>query len=345
MNIFSLISLVLIITLLYFLFSSGKTNSYEAINLDKATESEIQRKIKSVADLDSYLNESESKFADITPGAEKKIVWFSDKNSVTDIAIVYIHGFSASRQEVSPVTENLAARLGANLFLTRLSGHGRSGDAMKDSSVKDLLADALEAFEIGKKIGKEVIVIGMSTGSTLATWLAAHENQPHLAQLKALILLSPNYGLANPKSNWLLKPAARYWLPVVEGRTYQFKPDNEQQARFWSWKYPTVALIPMMELVNYVTQMPLHHIQKPVLVLYSAEDRVIDIDKMQTVYARIGANSEGTAVEMDYNKAIKEIKIIKGAQGSQRHVLAGDIMSPGTTKDVESSIYDFIQRL
>ena len=240
-----------------------------------------------------------------------------------------MHGFSANRQEVSPLSEGLAHKLGANIFLTRLTGHGRSGEAMEDVSVEEMLADAVEALEIGKKIGERVIVIGMSTGATLATWLAAYDQSP---EVMAVVLLSPNFGLQDPKSEWLLKPAARIWLPMAEGRTYEFTPDNDQQAKFWSWKYPTVALIPMMELVSYVRELPLHKISTPMLVLYSQEDKIVDLAQVQAVYEKLGSKN-------------KQIGIISGTQGSQHHVLAGDILSPATTSDVESNILSFIQRL
>ncbi|MDD4273595.1 MAG: hypothetical protein PHG14_07705 [Desulfobacter postgatei] len=38
---------------------------------------------------------------------------------------VYIHGFSATRKETAPLSDLVAKTLNANLFYTRLSGHGR----------------------------------------------------------------------------------------------------------------------------------------------------------------------------------------------------------------------------
>ena len=61
----------------------------------------------------------------VVPGAEKRITWFQGKeNSRTEFAVIYLHGFSATRQELSPVPELLATKLQANLFETRLHGHG-----------------------------------------------------------------------------------------------------------------------------------------------------------------------------------------------------------------------------
>ena len=48
----------------------------------------------------------------VVPGAEKRIRWFQGKeNSRTEFAVVYLHGFSATRQELAPVPELLATKL------------------------------------------------------------------------------------------------------------------------------------------------------------------------------------------------------------------------------------------
>jgi hypothetical protein len=70
------------------------------------------------ADLDGYLARSEAGYGDIVPGTEKTIVWASASKSRTPLSIVYLHGFSASRQECAPLPQLLARSLGANLYLT-----------------------------------------------------------------------------------------------------------------------------------------------------------------------------------------------------------------------------------
>jgi hypothetical protein len=79
------------------------------------------------ADLERYLADSEARYPDITPGAEKTIVWAHPNQRQTDLAIIYLHGYSATRQETAPLSDQLARQLEANLFYTRLSGHGRGG--------------------------------------------------------------------------------------------------------------------------------------------------------------------------------------------------------------------------
>ena len=120
----------------------------------------------------AYLAASEARFADIRPGLEKEIVWVSPDRRRTPLSIVYIHGFSASKGEVRPLPDRVAAALGANLFYTRLAGHGRGGPAMADASVNAWVNDVAEALAIGRAIGERVVVIATSTGGSLAAWAA-----------------------------------------------------------------------------------------------------------------------------------------------------------------------------
>ncbi|UCD68174.1 MAG: hypothetical protein JSW48_15555 [Betaproteobacteria bacterium] len=120
-------------------------------------------------DIDAYVTETESRFADLREGTEKLIIRHpTAKGRKTPLAVVYLHAFSASRQELSPVPEQLAKRLGANLLLTRLSGHGSPGDALGYVTVEDWLTDAVEASQIGRALGDRVLLMGTSTEGTLA---------------------------------------------------------------------------------------------------------------------------------------------------------------------------------
>jgi hypothetical protein len=80
--------------------------------------------IKLPADLDRYLADSEKQVVGLKPGTEKSIRWYRGVKKKTPLSIIYFHGFSASRRESSPVVEQVADALGANVFFTRFKGHG-----------------------------------------------------------------------------------------------------------------------------------------------------------------------------------------------------------------------------
>ena len=120
-------------------------------------------------DPDTYLASEEADIPNLRPQSAKEIVWaYPASRAKTPLAIVYIHGFSADKAETRPLADEVAKALHANLFYTRLSGHGRDGAAMEQVSVNDWVNDLAEATAIGRQLGSRVIVIGSSTGGTLA---------------------------------------------------------------------------------------------------------------------------------------------------------------------------------
>jgi esterase/lipase len=278
-------------------------------------------------DLEKYLANKEAAFHDILPGTEKTIIWAGQAGVKTSLSVVYLHGFSASRQETAPLSDIVAKTLGANLFYTRFTGHGRGGDAMLDGSVNAWLNDTYEAMEIGRRLGEKVIVIGVSTGSTAATWLAA---QPFVKDAAAFVLISPNYGPADPKSNLLLWPWGGRLAELTIGPERSWKPQNAQHGAYWTHRYPTRAVLPMMGLVHLTRSLDLASVTTPVLVIYSPDDKVLNVSAIETMFANFGT-------------ARKRLIPYRDAEDPGQHVLAGAILSPNSTETIAEIIVDFIK--
>ncbi len=281
-------------------------------------------------DLDGYLARSEARFADLRPGVEKTIVWADSSKAKTPVALVYLHGFSATRQETRPLCDTLAARLGANLFYTRLRGHGRSDDAMAEASANDWLNDSYEALEIGRRLGEQVILLGTSTGATLAAWLAT---QPEAADgLLALVLLSPNFAPKDSNTQLLLWPWGTTLARLVVGPYRQWEPYNDEQAKYWTTRYPSEVLVTMMGLVDLVDRADLGAIRAPVLVVYSPQDEVIDAGLIEARYPEIGSSP-------------RRLVPLDTVGDPSNHVLAGAILSPENTEPVAELVLEFLAPL
>ena len=82
------------------------------------------------SDVDAYLAAREQQFDDIVVGVQKQVIWAKEPGIRTPLSIVYIHGFTATSKEIRPVPDRVAKALGANLYLARFTGHGRSADAL-----------------------------------------------------------------------------------------------------------------------------------------------------------------------------------------------------------------------
>lgn len=266
--------------------------------------------------LDNYLIASESRIGGIRKDCEKKIVWYGSRRRQRDLAIVYLHGFSASRMETWPLCDRLAESLGANLFYTRLAGHGRDGAAMAAATVRDWQADALEALAVGRLLGRKIILVGTSTGGTLATWLAA---QPSAARLlDSLILISPNFMPKNPLAAAFLWPPALRLLERFFGGWRSFSVKNSDQARFWTVRYPIKAIGTMMQMVRLSWHLELKSVCVPVLMMVNPWDRVINVSLALLRYRAFGSPQ-------------KRLVLFRGNRDPGRHVLAGEILSPEST--------------
>lgn len=282
-----------------------------------------------IAALDAWLQTSEATYTDIKPGNAKGIVWNSSTHQRTPWAVVYIHGFSASRLETAPVAERVAKELKANTFYTRLTGHGRSGAAMGEATPQDWMADAVEAVRIGKTLGERVLVISCSTGSTLATWLATSAEGNNVA---AHAFISPNFGPKDKRSEIINGPWGKNIALALEGENRGWTPEDSRETQAWTTRYPTRALFPMMAMVKHVRESDLSSFKTPVLVLYSETDQTVDPAETLSAYTRMGA-------------PLKTIEVVTYSKSRGQHVLAGDIKAPEAVAPMVDSIVKWARTL
>lgn len=282
------------------------------------------------ADPEAAIARSESNISGIRDGAQKQIVWaFPKSRARTPLAIVYVHGFSASAQEVRPLPDIVARELGANLYFTRLTGHGQNGEALARATVNDWINDLAEALAVGKAIGEKVVVIATSTGGALVTWAAA---QPDLARdMDAAVLIAPNFRLKAAGSFLLTQPWGEQMAELIIGPERSFEPQNEEHAKHWTTRYPTRALMPMAATVDLANSVFPEVIELPALFIYAPDDAVVD----QTATA---AKASRWAGPHDV------IEVTDSADPSQ-HVIAGDILSPNTTERLAGSTAAWIRDL
>ncbi len=281
-------------------------------------------------DLDTWLEQSERQAADrygLVPGTEKRITWFAGRER-TPFSVLYLHGFSATRQETAPLSTTVATALGANLFETRLTGHGRERDWLSGVRAEDWLHDAVEALTVAARLGERVVIISTSTGATLAAAILDH---PVMDEVDTIVMLSPNFAPNDSNAAWLTRPAGPLLARLMVGETRSWEPHNDAQARYWSTTYPTAAAVEMMRLVDLANRKMPATISPRLLMFYSKDDEVVSPEVAMSVF-------EGTDAPQ---KAA--IEIIDPGDPSH-HVLAGDVLSKGKTPEVANRIVEFIRR-
>lgn len=265
----------------------------------------------------------------LRPGCQKRVIWAGDPAVKTPVALLYIHGFSASPEETRPLADLVAAPLGANIHFTRLTGHGQDGPAMGRATFADWQRDVAEAIKIAQTIGDDIIVMGCSTGCTLAT----------LAQVaglkaRAVVYISPNFGLRNRLSQRLLDmPGVAHWGHWVAGKTRSVEPSSAAHRAYWTTEYPIKALYPMAEAVRAVRHADLSRVTTPAYFAYCADDQVVHPQNTRKVMARWGG-----PVHRDL--------LVQGPEDDKMgHMMAGDIFSPGQTQPLAGRILAWLDAL
>ena len=194
---------------------------------------------------------------------------------------------------------------------------------------EDWLRDAEEALLVGQRLGKRVILVGSSTGGTLAVWLA--RRHPELA---AVVLLSPNFGVYAP-SHWQALQTQLVQGPWGEQLAQrcvgpyftQFEPVNADHARYWTSRYRTTGFVSLLTLVSYCRALDLKTVTSPTLAVYSPHDKVVDGTAIVDAFDRLGTPQ-------------KKLVAFSAARG---HVLAGDVLSPQTSSELVDTITEFLQ--
>jgi len=263
--------------------------------------------------------------------ARKGIVWAKPAvRERTPLALVYLHGFSASRPEISPVCERLGERLGANVFFARLRGHGQGADALGAATAEDWMSDVEEAVSVGRRIGERVILVGTSTGATLAVlWCAHHPAEPGVS---GLILVSPNFAPRDSRSRILLWPWGPQMVRAIVGPDGVWQAQNAGQAEHWTTRYTVGAVTEMMTVCRAAEEANLSAITRPVLIFGDPRDQVVDYALVDSRFQEFGSrNKTFVRVRTDGDLAY--------------HVLAGDILSPKHTAAVIRRMQAFVESL
>ena len=110
--------------------------------------------------------------------------------------------------------------------------------------------DAATAHALGLLLGRRVLLLGCSTGGSLALWLAS---QPWVGGLVGLVLVSPGLRLSMPSLQWtvlgwlalLLPRAAAHGLVRAAngGPIKKANDDSEMYLRYWTSAYPIGAVL------------------------------------------------------------------------------------------------------
>ena len=280
-----------------------------------------------LSNVEKQIKSDEAAVPELRQNIGKKILWAGKSSQKTPLSIVFIHGFSATRVELSPVIEEVAKSLGANVFFTRLTGHGQDGIALSDATFDDWISDTNEAIRIGEVIGDEVILIGSSTGCSLIHCILEVQKK-----VKSVIYVSPNFGPSSYKGHFLRLPGSKWFIPLILVNEHSFTPKNSEHARCWTTCYPTKALFPVKDSVVAASLANHSKIKLPILFWFSDYDKIVSPKATRRIISKMGNNVE------IFNP------ILSLKDDPSKHGVLGDILSPTKTEQGVNKILEWIRK-
>lgn len=283
------------------------------------------------AALETYVKNNEAQHK-LKPNNQARIVWANDSlKQKTEYAIVYLHGYSASQEEGSPIHTNIAKEFGCNLYLSRLAEHGiDTTDPMINLTPAEYWESAKQAFAIGKQLGNKVILMGTSTGGTNALQLAA--TYPN--DIAALVLLSPNIAINDPNAYLLNNHWGFQLAKIISGSSYINSKDQRPIFKAsWYSHYPLQSAVQLQEMLETtMTPETFKKITQPLLMLYYYKDEVHQ-DSVVSVPAMLKM----------FNELGSQTKIKEAVPNAGDHVIGSYIKSKDLLS-VQNAIEGFMQK-
>lgn len=298
----------------------------------------LNQKLPSIeGSVENYVSAMETKPGlKVRPGCEAKILWAGDSlHAATEYVLLYLHGFSASWREGSPVNSDFARHFGCNAFLARLASHGLvTDDPLVDMTPEKLYDSAKEALVIARQLGKKVVIMGCSTGCTLALKLAA--DFPEMVY--GMILYSPNVQIKQKSAALLSGPWGLQIARLNYGSNYRVTDDdpNGDVCKYWNCRYRCEAIVYLQQLLDAtMTKEEFGKVKCPVFMGYYYKDEQHQDGTVEVKAAIKMMDELGTPESVRRKMAFANA----GA-----HVLASDLIS-GAVPEVRSSTYAFAEEI
>jgi len=272
----------------------------------------------------------------IKAGCEAKIIWANDSTKQsTEYVLLYLHGFSASWREGYPVNEEFAKRFGCNAFFARLAAHGEISDnPLLDMTPERLYESAKEALVIAHQLGQKVVIMGCSTGCTLALKLAT--DFPGLVY--GMILYSPNIQIKN-KTAVLL--SGHWGLQIAQlnfgGKFRVLDNDpNGEVCKYWNCIYRAEATVYLQQLLDAtMNKEQFAKVKCPVFMGYyykdeQNQDEIVEVKASLKMFKELGT-PEAQKRAVDFPEA-------------GNHVLCSPLLS-GAVPEVRKATFQFAEEI
>ncbi|MBD2459779.1 alpha/beta fold hydrolase [Oscillatoria sp. FACHB-1407] len=198
----------------------------------------------------------------------------------TSKVFLFLHGFTAAPYQFDPIGQAFF-EAGYNVLVPLQPGHGQAGEWNRHNppplptDIDTYQWFLLDWLEIAQSLGQQVIVGGLSTGGTLAAWLALN----HPQQIDRALLFTPFLASRYRLFDWLI-----HWLPIY------FEWFNKNASGNFGYKgFYVPALRIFLQLAQDVVKQANTKTSAPVLMVCSEGDRAVNQAKQQALFQSVVA--------------------------------------------------------
>ncbi len=222
------------------------------------------------------------------PGAEP---WSADGG---ESGVLVLHGFTGNPQSMRPLAERLA-KAGYTVELPLLPGHGTAVEDMVDTRWDDWRGAAEAAYAGLAGRSRQVVVVGLSMGGTLACWLAA--TRP---EIKGLAVVNPMVDPPDEEYRGAVRSLLDAGTEVAPGIGSDIAKEGSTENAYDG--APLRAALSFFEGVDQVRPR-LADIRCRVLLLSSRQDHVVDPKSGDVLAGATSGPLERVFLERSYHVA------------------------------------------
>jgi alpha-beta hydrolase superfamily lysophospholipase len=191
---------------------------------------------------------------------------------------LFLHGFTAGPYQFEPLGKALFNK-GYNVLIPLQPGHGLAGEWNRQTppplptNIQTYQEFVLEWMQVGQTLGQEVVVGGLSTGGTLAAWLALE----HPQQIDRALLFTPFLGSRYLLFDWLLKILPIYFE--------WFNKDAPGNFGYKGFRIPALRIF--LELGEKLLKQAQSSVSAPILMVCSEGDRAVNLSQQQNFFQKV----------------------------------------------------------
>ncbi|RLB92959.1 MAG: EstA protein [Deltaproteobacteria bacterium] len=208
------------------------------------------------------------------------------KHETETTGILLIHGYMAAPEEMKAFAQYLHEK-SFTIYAPRLKGHGTAPEDLAKTKFEEWIESVEEAFVVLKHSCKEIIVGGFSTGAGLALELSTRVDD-----IKAVFAVAPPMRLQDFGSYFV--PAIDTWNAMIktihlDAIAKEFIENHPENPHINYVRNPIAGIRQLEKLMEHL-EPKLKTINKPVLVVQSRKDPVVDPKGTLKLFDRLGSD-------------------------------------------------------